>query len=247
MTAECEAFRAVAPELALGIAVGDERAVALDHLATCPACRRELDALTATVDAIVQSAPAAEPPAGFELRALAGFDGAGDPSDEVDDRWSADGSTGTAGTDPAHRAPRPRRRWLVAASIVVVVGAVVAGAVSWRSSHGGARVEVAAGAQGVLRLPDGEPVGRVQLDRGQTTSGTPGSELVISVDAGAPVGRYHVRCDYEAGGPYAAGQLEVGPDGVARWSADVTVPTYDLRRVRLVSTTGGPNLEAEMS
>ena len=60
----------MAPELALGIAGGDERARALDHIAGCPACRRRLEELSSLADELLLLAPAQEPPAGFESRVL---------------------------------------------------------------------------------------------------------------------------------------------------------------------------------
>jgi hypothetical protein len=66
----CEELRALAPELALGIASGDERARALDHLASCPECRHHLEELSRIADDLLLLSPAEEPPAGFETRVL---------------------------------------------------------------------------------------------------------------------------------------------------------------------------------
>jgi hypothetical protein len=60
----------MAPELALGIAGGDERARALEHLAACPACRRYLEELSGLADELLLLAPTQEPPGGFETRVL---------------------------------------------------------------------------------------------------------------------------------------------------------------------------------
>ncbi len=68
--ASCEELRAVAPEIALGIAGGDERARALGHLAECSACRRHLEELSSLADEMLLLGPAQEPPAGFESRLL---------------------------------------------------------------------------------------------------------------------------------------------------------------------------------
>jgi hypothetical protein len=58
------------PQLALGIADGDERARALDHVSGCSECRHELDELSAIADGLVALAPQHDPPAGFEARVL---------------------------------------------------------------------------------------------------------------------------------------------------------------------------------
>jgi hypothetical protein len=67
----CERVRELAPELALGIADGEERAEALEHLARCPDCRRYLEELSLSADELLLLAPAQEPPLGFEQRVLA--------------------------------------------------------------------------------------------------------------------------------------------------------------------------------
>src|SRR3954447_3265011 len=66
----CADIRPVLPELALGIADGEERAAALEHVATCTACGRELDELSAVADDLIALAPQEEPPGGFEARVL---------------------------------------------------------------------------------------------------------------------------------------------------------------------------------
>lgn len=61
---------ALLPEVALGIASGEDRAVALEHLSTCADCRKVLAEMSATADDLLELAPAIEPPAGFETRVL---------------------------------------------------------------------------------------------------------------------------------------------------------------------------------
>ncbi len=60
----------VAPELALGVLNGPERAETLEHLSTCAPCRTTVAGYTEVVDALTLVAPEVEPPAGFEDRAL---------------------------------------------------------------------------------------------------------------------------------------------------------------------------------
>jgi hypothetical protein len=75
----CERTRAIAAELALGIADGEQRAEALRHLAECPDCRRAVEELTAVADELLMFAPEREPPAGFESRVLARLQPEPDP------------------------------------------------------------------------------------------------------------------------------------------------------------------------
>ena len=66
----CEEIRALVPELALGIADARERADALEHIASCPDCRRLLEEQSELADELLLLAPAHEPPSGFESRVL---------------------------------------------------------------------------------------------------------------------------------------------------------------------------------
>ena len=108
----CEAARDLAPEIALGIADGRERAEALRHLSTCAECRHEVEQLSQVADELLMLAPVEEPPAGFESNVL--------------------GALGT------QRPPRPRRarrlspRWLAPrlapalAAVAVTAAALIA-------------------------------------------------------------------------------------------------------------------------
>jgi len=69
-TERCEQIRELAAELALGIADGEERALVLEHAASCAPCRRELERLAGVADELLALAPEKEPPLGFELRVL---------------------------------------------------------------------------------------------------------------------------------------------------------------------------------
>ncbi|MGB6057897.1 MAG: hypothetical protein WBF71_06495 [Microthrixaceae bacterium] len=265
--ADCDRCREVAAELALGIAVGDERAAALEHLTNCPACRRELNGLTAALDALMSLAPPVDPPAGFEERVLAGFTSTADTvrieivdGEFVSDEGSPNFGPVAARDDPQTSVAAPvvgkgRARVLIGVAAVLVATAGVFGAVALvdHDVPPSATSETATAArsdrlEGVLRTPDGSDVGRVTLDTsGSGDSQGSGAELIVSLDPAVPVGSYRVECDYESGHPYTAGVLHSSPDGLEEWRGTITVPTYDLLRVRLVSTTGGPNLEASMA
>jgi hypothetical protein len=66
----CEEMRELAPEIALGVLDGEQRAEALRHLATCADCRREVEQLSQVADELLMLAPVQEPPAGFESRVV---------------------------------------------------------------------------------------------------------------------------------------------------------------------------------
>src|SRR5262249_60611983 len=67
----CEQVRALAGDLAIGIADGQERDAALRHAATCAECRLLVSELSSVVDDLLLLAPSHEPPAGFAARTLA--------------------------------------------------------------------------------------------------------------------------------------------------------------------------------
>lgn len=69
-TLGCAQVRDLAPELALGVLGGADRAEVLLHIDRCPACRAHVNELSETVDALALLAPETEPPAGFEKRLL---------------------------------------------------------------------------------------------------------------------------------------------------------------------------------
>ena len=66
----CAEVREFAPELALGILGGAERAEVVFHVNGCARCQAYVAELTEAADAIPQLVPEAEPPPGFEARVL---------------------------------------------------------------------------------------------------------------------------------------------------------------------------------
>jgi len=67
----CAQLREVAPELALGVLSGAERAEAIIHVNGCARCQALVNELTEVADALPLLAPEHEPPPGFESRVLA--------------------------------------------------------------------------------------------------------------------------------------------------------------------------------
>src|SRR5215472_5098879 len=114
----CEQVRELAPELAIGIADGQQRDAALRHAATCPGCRRLIAELSTVVDDVLLLAPSHEPPPGFASRTVA--------------RISPPAARRRRATRSASQHVPAGRRWLprlaVAASIIAAL-AVGAGAV----------------------------------------------------------------------------------------------------------------------
>ena len=94
----CAEVRELAPERALGILSGAERAEVVLHVNGCARCQAHVAELTEVADAIAQLAPEAEPPVGFESRVLRRLD---------------------------ERERRTRRRWVAAAVAVAAVAIIV--------------------------------------------------------------------------------------------------------------------------
>ena len=76
----CADLAEVAPELALEILGGAERAVAIAHLEGCVACQQLVDTLAADADRLLMLAPSTEPPAGFQQRVLTSLDRVAQPA-----------------------------------------------------------------------------------------------------------------------------------------------------------------------
>jgi hypothetical protein len=135
----CEQVRELAPEVAIGIADGQERDAALRHAATCPDCRRLISELSGVVDDLLLLAPSHEPPPGFASRTAARIS-----PPAVRRRWV---------TRPVARHVPAGRRWLprlaVAASVVAALavgaGAVYQGTSSDRQLAGSYRAVLAQG------------------------------------------------------------------------------------------------------
>jgi len=220
MSVDCDPYRDQLPDLALGVAASDERDALLAHVTGCAHCASELEQLARVVDTLLLAAPPSEPPAGFESGVLRSF-------------------------SPA-TTRRPRWRVLAAAAAFVLALGLAAGLA--RSREQVPSEGVTAGAPpassepivvltGALLDPEGRAVGQVVAHDDP-------SWLTVALDPSAPRGSYVVTCDYEAGDSFTAGSLTITDAGPAVWNATVPIALKDLRRVRVVSSRGGPNLEA---
>ncbi len=214
----CEQCRDIAPELALGIASGDERAAALRHLAHCPDCREDVQTLTDTADQLLLASPEVEPSAGFDERVVAAF---------------------TVG------APKARsRRTLVLAAAAAIVVALACGAVAgWLVGRPDAEQQQYAqqgrDMSGLREASFGldDPATRVVAYDGDP------SWLLLMVNGGLADGTYSIVCDYQGGWSLSPGTVTVH-DGRGTWSATVPRTLADLTGVRLQTATGDPVAEA---
>lgn len=209
---ECAEARELFPELAAGVAAGDERARALGHLSGCPACRREFAGTAEVLDELLWMVPEQDPPAGFESSVLARL---------------------TPAAPPRHR-PRPRLLW--AASIVAAV-ALAAGAVWWQMADDR---KLAGDYRHTLTVAHGHGLSAAPLLlAGGAETGTvfayDGSPSWIYVTfRSAPLqGRYDVRLLTRDGRRLALRPFTARPGGTA-WGSTIQVPIEQMQKLEFI-------------
>jgi len=213
----CDEIDAMAAELALGILPAGQRAEALRHLSTCPACRDRVDALAHVADQLLLAAPEEEPPIGFESRVL--------------DRIGAERRQAPT---PIHRP----RRWTVAAvsvaAAVVLLAAAVAGMAA-RTAGGQARHRGVESA--LVSFGNGKWTCRVAAFAG---SGTRPTELVVRIDE-PPQSTpqwYTVQAEPAgSGAPVSVGTVEIR-DGRGVIDTSVGRDAGKVRAIRVIDQRG---------
>ena len=206
----CAETRDVAPELALGVLCGAERAEALQHIDECGPCRTFVGELTDATDALPLLAPEAEPPPGFERRIVARF-----------------GS--------ARR--RTVRRWITvvaATAAAATIISVVVVRVADRDDVPSASETAVSDVRSVPMIGgDGSPVGWAFVSDGRPAA------VGVSVAYGLDAGRYTIEMQLESGPSLEVGGLNV-VDGHGVWSgtADVADASATATAVTLVDAAG---------
>lgn len=214
--ARCDQVRPELAELALGTLDGRERAALLAHVQTCPDCEAELDELSTVADQVLQVAPEAEPPVGFETALF--------------DRLRAEVAGGRAPT-PARR-PTVRPAWLAGAAVVVALafggGWLADRAVAGRPAPVSSAVPAVTTAE---LVGPGGPVGTVTA-----LGGSPGW-LVMKVNGGAGSGEVACEVTVADGSTRRLGTFWLSA-GYGQWSARLPVPPAELRTARVVTASG---------
>jgi hypothetical protein len=229
MSAErgCEEFRELAPELALGIADGEERARALQHLTRCADCRRYLEELSTTADELLLLAPRQEPPLGFESRVAGAM-------------------------RPASRTRRWWRRPAAIAATAAAAAAVGAGAMVlvYHDDH-----QLASMYRATLSEANGSyfTASPIQAPGGATVGqafGYQGDPSWVLVTVAAPTGRLpDGRYDCELVGPdgerLGFGSVNV-VDGRGSYGHAIGMTLDDVSEIRLLGPGKGAVLEAHL-
>jgi Putative zinc-finger len=208
---ECAEARELFPELAAGVAAGDERARALGHLSGCPACRREFAGTAEVVDELLWLVPEHDPPAGFESSVLSRL-------------------------TPAAPRRRPRPRLLWAASIVAAA-VLAAGAVWWQTADDR---QLASNYRQTLTVAHGHDLSAAPLlVAGGAETGTvfayqgSPSWIYVTFRSAPRQGRYDVLLQTKDGRRLALRSFTARPGGTA-WGSTIQVPIRQIQKIEFV-------------
>jgi hypothetical protein len=223
----CDQVRELAPELALGIAEGQERDTALRHLTGCAGCRQLVSELSSVGDELLLLAPASEPPPGFESGVLGRIE---QPHRR---RW----------LQPL--APRWR---LVAVAASLVLAVALGGGSVLLATAGDRRL--ADGYQAVLRQGQGSYFAAASLEGPQgrvgSVFGYQGQPSWVTVTLRPPIPaerRLQVQVVTRDGRYLAAGDAVLGGDH-AVWGGQLPVDLSAVHELRLLGPDGAPALTA---
>ncbi len=207
----CAEVRELAPELALGILSGAERAEVVLHVNGCARCQAYVAELTEAADVLPQLVPEAEPPAGFEARVM---------------RRLGEGER------------RTRRRWLAAvasvAAAAMIVSVTVVRVVESNDDTQSALPTPTTLHQAPVQVAmeggsAGAPAGWAYVNNGHG--------VAVSVDYGSGSGRYGVRVEPADGSPETIGTVEV-ESGRGSWTGHSKQELDAGSRISLVDASG---------
>ncbi len=205
----CQQARDAAPELALGVLAGAERAEVLIHLGHCLPCQAYVAELTEAADALPLVAPEREPPAGFEDRVLATLD---------------DGTRSR------------RRRWVasiaVAAAAAAILSITIVRVIDAGSGPSAVQGNVTAPAVMRARMVSdrsGEPVGWAHVSGGHA--------VALNVSYGLEGGNYDIEVRPPSGDAVVIGDMTYeGAQG--SWAGTSPVPIDARSDIALVQPRG---------
>jgi Putative zinc-finger len=224
----CDEVRDLAPEIALGIADGEERAEALRHLSTCAECRRAVERFTDVSDELLMTAPVQEPPAGFESRVVEAMGLQAHPPRRRLRRWLT----------PRWLAPRLGPALATAAVTAAALIAV------YSDDHRTAERYRDTLAQADGRYFQAEPLTDENGARGGVAFGYEGapSWLLVTVDGSHRFAVTRAELVTRDGRTIPLRSLELDPDG--SWGGAIPVNLYRVASVRLHGERPGDVLRA---
>jgi hypothetical protein len=216
---DCVQLADAAPELALGILPGDERADAITHLDDCSHCQQLVGSLTVVTDQLLRLGPRAQPPPGFTGRAVRTI--------------SAAASARSAVNPPTPTARRrvPGAVLAVAAVVVVLLTFGVVLGVGGPSSN----PSVAAAE---MQTDGGDVVGEIFIQDGPPATvfmSLPGWDTAVG-PYGEAASRYSLLITHDAGPPLL---VPVSMSNDATWAATVDgVAAGQITSVALLDAAG---------
>jgi anti-sigma-K factor RskA len=221
----CEECSAELPELALGVLTGRERARALAHVENCPHCADELEQLSRAADTVLQAAPDAEPPMGFEVRLFERMGVADVPRRDHRRRWAP--------------------RWVptgVAAAAAAVAALGVGLGVTLTSSPTGPQAQAPASGrvESANLVQDGRTVGHVVYFDGAK----PWMSMMLA-DPGVQ-GQVNCVVISKNGVTHWVGTL-TAHDGSGAWFATLHINPDNLRTAQVVSPNGAVLASASLT
>lgn len=176
----CAQVHDLAPELALGVLSGAERAEVIVHLANCSRCQAYVGELTEAANVLPLMVPEREPPAGFERRVLAGL--------HADRR-------------------RSRRRWVASVAVAVAAATILSIAIV-RVIDARTDADVAAAPAALVSArmvtdagTPGTPAGWAFVSDQRT--------VALAVAYGVDSGRYQIKVTPARGAPVVIGGIDV--------------------------------------
>jgi hypothetical protein len=211
----CAEVRELAPELALGIVSGPQRADALQHASECGPCRALVGELAEAADALPLLATEAEPPPGFEQRVLS-----------------------------ALKAPRRRTRRRVAAALAAAAAAASIVSIVGVRIVESTQEDTTTSAAAATKVRSAEMIGANGLHAGNAfvSNGDPAS-VVVSVNYGVPAGTYGI--EYRASSTTERiGDMRIGDDGQGSWGGVTQLPNDGNGSIVLVDTNGNAVCES---
>lgn len=206
----CEQLADVAPELALGVVIGRERADAYEHLDACASCRTLVSSLSCVTDELLRDfAPSVEPPPGFEARVLEAM-------------------------RPATVTPIKRHHVRRFTMLAVAAAACIAILVGVLMAVGGSSKTVHADAQ--MRTGSGTVVGWIHVEGSDKTTvsmNLPGWAAEVNM-WGQADGTYSLRLTDQAGDHLVPIALDTG----ANWKATLDVDPDTITSAAMVDGSG---------
>jgi hypothetical protein len=206
---KCAEARDLAPELALGILGGAERAEVIVHVNGCSRCQAYVGELTEAADALPLLALEAEPSPGFEGRVLA-----------------------------AVQAPRrsTRRRWIGAIAAAAAAAAILSITIVRVVESGD---DTASTAQATARGPAvAKMTGGASNHAAGWVSVYDGRGVTVAVDYGLASGKYGIQLQPERGHPVALGAMSIDDSGRGFWAGRSDVAITGAARIALVDMAG---------